>query len=179
MLELIINNFSAISNFAMAISTVGMAYYSKKSIDEMKLTRVEANSAEVVVYFEVDAHRMYLVIENVGSTVAKDVKIKFEPELINSRGRESNTLKKISYLPPNYKIKSFFDMTHSYYSKYKKHPQNKFIISYENIYGEIVEREYESDLNYLKDIHFLNSESETMEMSLYKIRKEITKLRRN
>lgn len=41
-------------------------------------------------------------------------------------------------------------------------------------YGELVEREYESNLDYLSDVHFLTSESETIEMSLYKIRKEIT-----
>jgi len=179
MLKFFIDNFSAISNFAMAIATVGMAYYSKKSIDEMKLTRVETNSAEVVSYFEVDAYRMYLVIENVGNTVAKNVKINMTPELKNSRGRGIDNLKEISYLPPNYKIKTFFDMTHSYRSKYKEYPQNKFIITYENIYGELVEREYESNLDYLSDVHFLTSESETIEMSLYKIRKEITRLRKN
>ena len=174
MFEFIINNFSTISNFAMAITTVGMAYYSKKSIDEMKLTRVESNSAEVIVYFKVDTHRMYLVIENIGNTIAKNVNIKIEPKLKNSTNNKIN-LNEISYLPPNYKIKHFFDMTHSYYDKYKEYPKNKFIITYENIYEKTVKREYESNLDYLKEIHFLTSESETIEMSLYKIQKEIHK----
>lgn len=92
MIEFLTNNFTTISNFAMAIATVVMAYYSKKSIDEIKLTRIETNSAEVVTYFEIDAHRMYLVIENVGNTTAKNVKIEFKPELKNSRRREYNIL---------------------------------------------------------------------------------------
>lgn len=76
MIEFITNNFTTISNFVMAIATFLMVYYSKKSIDEMKLTREKSNSAEVIVYFKVDTHRMYLIIENVGNTVAKNVNIK-------------------------------------------------------------------------------------------------------
>lgn len=163
----------------MAYATYNMANSTKQSVNEMKLTRTEANSAEIVVFIEVEAHRMYLVIKNVGNTVAKNVKIKNKPELINSNNRRINNLKEISYLPPNYTIKTFFDMTHNYYNKFKKYPQNKFFITYENIYGELIEREYESNLNYLNDVHFLSSESETVEMSLYKIRKEITRLRKN
>ena len=177
--SLIVDIMLTIFTAAMAYVTYKMAKSTKESVVEMKLTRVETNSAEVVSYFEVEAHRMYLVIENVGSTVAKNVKIKINPELKNSRGRKIDNLKELSYLPPNYKIKTFFDMTPSYYNKYKEHPQNKFIIIYENIYGELVEREYESNLDYLSDVHFLTSESETVEMSLYKIRKEMTRLRKN
>ena len=171
MIEFITNNFTTISNFVMAIATFLMVYYSKKSIDEMKLTREESNSAEVIVYFKVDTHRMYLIIENVGNTVAKNVNIKIEPELKDSTNNEIN-LNEISFLPPNYKIKHFFDMTHSYYNKYHEYPKNKFIITYENIYEKTIERNYESNLDYLKEIDFLTSESETVEMSLYKIRKE-------
>ena len=63
----------------MAIATCWNGILLQKSIDEMKLTRVETNSAEVVSYFKLDAHRMYLVIENVGNTVAKNIKNKHDP----------------------------------------------------------------------------------------------------
>ena len=159
----------------MAVVTYNMAKSTKESVVEMKLTREETNSAEVVTYFEVDGSRMYLIIENVGKTVAENVEIKFEPELKNSRDFTYPSLKQISYLPPNYKIKTFFDMTHSYYTKNKEYPHITFFISYRNIYGEVINRTYESNLNYLQDIHFLNSESETLEMSLSKIKKEFEK----
>ena len=55
------------------------------------------------------------------------------PKLKNSRDCGIDTKRNL-YLPPNYKIKTFFDMTHSYRSKYKEYPQNKFINTYENIY---------------------------------------------
>lgn len=175
MLSIMIDIILTIVTTAMAYATFNMANSTKKSVDEMKLTREETNSAEVLMYFEIDAHRMYLVIENVGKTIAKDVKIKFEPELKNSHGNEYSELKEISYLPPNYKIKTFFDMTHSYYGKYKEYPHVKFFINYTNIYNKSIVREYESDLHYLNDVGFLGSESETVEMSLYKIKEEFQK----
>ena len=160
----------------MAIETYKMAKSTSKSVEEMKLTRKETNSAEVIMYFEIDSSRMYLVIENVGSTIAKDVKIDYEPLLKNSRGQTFDYLKNISYLPPNYKIKTFFDMTRDYYNKYKDYPQTKFDIEYINVYGDKVSRNYQTDQNYLKNHNFLFSESETVEMSLYKIRKDFDKI---
>lgn len=174
-LSIIIDIILTIVTGVMAYATFNMANSTKKSVNEMKLTREETNSAEVLMYFEIDAHRMYLVIENVGKTIAKDLKIKYEPELKNSKGEKYNELKEISYLPPNYKIKTFFDMTHNYYGKYQEYPNVKFFISYKNIYNIQITREYESDLNYLNDVGFLGSESETVEMSLYKIKEEFQK----
>lgn len=63
-------------------------------------------------------------------------------------------------------------MAHTYYTKYNEYPHINFFITYKNIYGNIIKREYESDLDYLKDVNFLTSESETLEMSLYKIKDE-------
>lgn len=175
-LSIIIDVILTIVTGIMAYATFNMANSTKRSVDEMKLTREETNSAEVLMYFEIDAHRMYLVVENVGKTIAEDVKIKFEPELKNSDGEEYNELKEISYLPPNYKIKTFFDMTHRYYGKYHKYPKVKFFISYKNIYNKPITREYESDLHYLNNVGFLGSESETVEMSLYEIKEEFQQI---
>ena len=75
-ISLIVDIFLTIVTAIMAYVTYKMAKSTKESVVEMKLTRVEANSAEVIAYIEVEAYRMYLVIENIGNTVAKDVKIK-------------------------------------------------------------------------------------------------------
>lgn len=81
MIELITNNLTAISNFAMAIATVVMAYYSKKSIDEMKISRKEANKANIVLYVEQKELHLNFIIKNIGNTMAKDVKIRSNPEI--------------------------------------------------------------------------------------------------
>ena len=139
----------------------------------MKLTREEANSAEVIVYFDVNAPRMYLIIENTGNTIANNVKIQSDPELKNSIGITYNDFYDIPFLPPKHKIKTFFDMTHNY--KNEDFPKFIFQISYQNIYNETLTRRYVHDLNYLKSIGYLNSEMNTIEMSLSKIQKEFKK----
>lgn len=50
MFEFITQHLSEISNFSMAIATVIMVFYTKKSIDEMKISRKEANKANIVFY---------------------------------------------------------------------------------------------------------------------------------
>ena len=70
-------------------------------------------------------------------------------------------------------------MTHSYYGKYKEYPHVKFFINYTNIYNKSILREYESDLHYLNDVGFLGSESETVEMSYIKLKKNFKKQIKN
>ena len=48
----------------MAYETYKMAKSTKTSVEEMHITRKEANSAEVIAYLKVESHRIYLIIEN-------------------------------------------------------------------------------------------------------------------
>ena len=109
-IAIIISTVSAVATVFMVYFTYRMAKSTKESVDEMRLTRKEANSAEVIAYLKVESHRIYLIIENIGNTIAKNVKLSYEPELINSHGQTFENLKQICFLPPNYQIKTFFDM---------------------------------------------------------------------
>ena len=80
MLNFIVEHLSEISNFSMAIATVIMALYSKKSIDEMKISRKEANKANIVFYVELKERHLNFVIKNTGKTTAYDVKIRSNPK---------------------------------------------------------------------------------------------------
>lgn len=102
----------------------------------MKKTRVEANSAEVIMYFNVENNRMYLIVENIGNTVAKDISIEVEPKLKDSHNKDYEHLKEISFLPPNYQIKAFFDMGFNYLKKEDNPVKYKFIITFTNIYND-------------------------------------------
>lgn len=84
------------------------------------------------MYFEVEALRMYLIIENTGNTIANDVKIHSKPD---SRDSTYTDLYDIPFLPPHHKIKTF-DMTNSYNNK--KFPKGTFQISYKNIYNNTI-----------------------------------------
>ena len=70
-------------------------------------------------------------------------------------------------------------MMKSYYGKYGVNPNVNVKVSFENIYGETIQREYNSDLDYLRDMNVLTSEMDSAEMSLHKIYKEIEKYNKN
>ena len=157
----------------MAVATYKMAQSTTESVEEMKKTRVEANSAEVIMYFNVENNRMYLIVENIGNTVAKDISIEVEPELKDSHNKDYEHLKEISFLPPNYQIKAFFDMglTVSAGSDFAVTPE-PFPMRGIQLANEI-KREYISDLSYIKSVSYLTSESDSVEMSLTKIKEEL------
>ena len=90
MLKFIADNFIAISNFAMAVATAIMVYYSKKSIDEMKISRKEANKANIVFYVEQKQMNLNFCIKNIGKTIAHDVKIRSTPEFRYDKKGEFN-----------------------------------------------------------------------------------------
>lgn len=155
MIELITNNLIPISNFAMAIATVGMAYYSKKSIDEMKISRKEANKANIVFYVEQKEFNLNFIIKNIGNTMAKDVKIRSEPEFRYDNTGELNfdSIFKnvIPSFPPGFEIKFSFNDTVYLLNKEENLLYN-ISISFKDIYGETIEEEFIIDFNYLNGL---------------------------
>lgn len=174
-ISIVVTIASTIATVAMVYFTYKMANSTKESVEEMKKTRVEANSAEVIMYFDVQNERMYLIVENIGNTIAKDISIEIDPELKDSDNEKYEHLKEISFLPPNYQIKTFFDMKFHYFNEYGDLPKFRFTITFTNIYNNRIKREYISDLTYLKSVSYLMSESDSIEMSLTKINKEFKK----
>ena len=169
-ISIIIYIISTIVTGIMAVETYIMVCSTKESVEEMKKTRVESNSAEIIMYFTAEYGRIYLIIENVGKTVAKDVSIKSEPELKNSCNNSYEYLKEFPFLPPNYKIKCFFDMGVNYLNE--KNPiKYTFIITFTNIYNDKIKRKYIHDLSYMNNLYYL--ESDSVKMSLTKIKKEL------
>ena len=179
LISLLVDIALTIFTALMALATYKMVTSTNNSVEEMKISRKEANSAEVMLYFKDEGHRIYLIIENFGNTSARNIDISYEPELTNSKGFTYEKLKHVDFLPPHYQIKTFFDMMNQYYGKYGEDPKLKVILSFENIYGEIVKREYKLDLDYLKSIRPLKSEMDSVEMSLHKIYTELEKYNRN
>lgn len=174
-ISIILDVILTIVTALMAYETYKMAKSTKSSVKEMEMNRKEANSAEVIIYFKVESHKIYLVIENVGNTIAKNIEISFETELKNSNGYIFDKFESIDFLPPHYEIKTFFDTITAYHRKYHEEPYMDVKISFENIYGETVNREYKSDMGYLKNVRVLTSEKDSIETLLHKIYKELKK----
>lgn len=66
-------------------------------------------------------------------------------------------------------------MGFNYLKKEDNPVKYKFIITFSNIYNDKIKREYTSDLSYIKSVSYLTSESDSVEMSLTKIKDEFKK----
>lgn len=179
MIEFITNNFIAISNFAMAIATALMAYYSKKSIDEMKISRKEANKANIVFYVEQKEFNLNFIIKNIGNTMAKDVKIRSDPEFKYDAEGEFNfdSIFKsvIPSFPPGFEIKFSFNDT-LYLLNEEENLIYNIYISFKDIYDETIEEEFIIDFNYLNGL-FMRIPND-VDTSLHNINRNIIELKK-
>ena len=101
-----------------AKATQDSARAAENTVQEMKAAREEESAPFVVVYFNYIHSRyqsLYLVVENIGKSIARNIKLEFTPSLqVSQHNRdriENNTLLKngIKSLVPNYKIPIPFD----------------------------------------------------------------------
>lgn len=177
MLKFIMDNLSAISNFAMAIATLGMAYYSKKSIDEMKISRKEENKANILFYVEQKEFNLNFIIKNIGKTMAKDVKIRSTPEFKYDDTGEFNFdsifKNTIPSFPPGFEIKFSFNDT-VYLLNEAESLIYHISISFKDIYDETVKEDFIIDFNYLKGL-FMKVPND-IDSSLHHINKNIEKM---
>jgi len=110
------------------IKTWQIASASKKSTEvsegilkEMKESRDQEVAPYVVAYFDIPYGMplIYLIVRNAGKSVAKDVKLEFQPPLKNSNGEAINDIpfikEGIGSIPPESEIKTFFDTAISYF----------------------------------------------------------------
>jgi len=68
----------------MASSTRESAKASEKMIEEMKDARDQESAPYVVPYININKHMIFFGIKNIGKSVAKNIKIKVEPDLKSS-----------------------------------------------------------------------------------------------
>lgn len=171
----ILTIFSIISNFAMAVATVLMALYSKKSIDEMKISRKEANKANIVFYVEQKEHNLNFIIKNIGNSMAKNVKIRSNPQLKYDDEFNFDSIFKniVPSFPPGFEIKFAFNDTISILNE-SDSLSYTISISFEDIYGEIVKEDFIIDLSYLNNL-FLKIPND-VDSSLHNINKNMEKI---
>jgi hypothetical protein len=85
------------------------------TVNEMKEAREQENAPYIVVYFDIptNKHLIYLIIKNVGKSIATDVKLTFTPSLSSRVFKDINDTplikNGISSLPPNYELRTLFD----------------------------------------------------------------------
>ena len=170
------------------IKTWQIASASKKStkvsediLKEMKESRDQEVAPYVVAYFDIPYGKhwiLYLVVKNVGKSVAKNVKLEFEPPLRNSNEEKISEIplikKGIGSIPPGYEIRTFFDSAISYFNKSELPLTYKVKISYSGgLRSDIRSIEQIMDLYAFKGISFLD------EKGTHELVKKVEKIVKN
>ena len=121
-LSLIFLIIYVVKTWEMASATRKAAEATEKSVIEMQATRDQETAPYVIAYFDIPtgSSLVYLVVKNIGHTIATQVKLNFTPPLTTSNNNppleEMNFVKNgIESMPPNYEIRTFFDSTSSYF----------------------------------------------------------------
>jgi len=166
-----------IKTWQMASASKKSAEISEEILKEMKESRDQEIAPYVVAYFDIPYGKpcIYLVIKNVGKSVAKDVKLEFQPPLKNSKGEEINDIPLIKdgigSIPPGYEIRTFFDSGISYFNKSNLPLTYKVKISYSGgLRLDTRNIEQVMDLSAFKGLIFLN------EKGMHELVKEVEKL---
>ena len=146
-----------IKTWHMASATKKMAEVSKGTLREMKESRDLLIRPYVTVYFDFPPGQAWigLVIENTGSGPARDVNLKFDPSLRNSRRNlmDLEVFKKgISLLPPRQKLKLFFDIGFSYFGKHLPMRYEVEVTYRGGLEDAIRQENYTLDLSIHKDL---------------------------
>lgn len=157
-------------------ATVRMAKASENSLKEMIKIHDEETAPYVIVYFDkpYGTSLINLVIKNIGKTVARNVKIRFEPELKNSN-YSNPRIKKVSErkflkdgipsLAPGEEISTFFDTARAYFDNKSLPLQYKVTVSYEGgLLNSRRELEYTLDIDAKTDTFYIEREKGIQEL---------------
>ncbi|KZX17135.1 hypothetical protein MBCUT_03670 [Methanobrevibacter cuticularis] len=158
-----------IATASLAIGTFILAFFTKKTANEMTRTRKETNQANVMLYFKEQNNILYLVVKNFGDTEARNVKIYSNPPIENSKGYNYDSLfeSMLSNFPPGYEVFTFFDVPINYIKKFGSNfPRYGITIEFDDIYNEHHIQECDMDLRYIQNIEFLGSEEDSIESSM-------------
>lgn len=177
----------------MASSTRESAKASEKMIEEMKNARDQESAPYVIPYININKHMMYFGIKNVGRSVAKNIKIEFEPELMSSifgeKIRDISLIKNgLSSLPPGHELSTFFDVSHIYLNRSDFPSRYLVKVSYEGglhqkprYYEQILDLSAYKDMIPDEDMNLDDVVKILKDLSKYdkKISEELEKIERN
>lgn len=114
--------FTLAKNWEMASAARDAAEASRATLEEMRDARDDETAPYVVVHFDIPHGKqlLYLVIKNIGKSVATDVQITFDPILSDTRGKKFSAFPiftdGIKTLPPDYEIKTLVDVSFEFYN---------------------------------------------------------------
>ncbi|MFI1394260.1 hypothetical protein [Streptomyces sp. NPDC020681] len=177
---------------AAFFSAVWVGFYARSQarsaagqLEEAKQARREQNEPYVVVDIQAEGRGssvLYLVIENIGPTMARNVKISVSPELTSSHGEDVGTslndalARTIAMLPPRRRLEYFFDSHKRFDSGM---PMTfDFTVTAHGPAGPVEELRYTVDLNVLTESLIGERPSKRLEEKVQKLTDEVKGLSR-
>lgn len=125
----IIQTVTLIALIFYVVDTRKIARASQKSVDvardtlnEMRIAREEETAPYIVVYFDIPIgeHLIYIVIKNLGKSIAENITFEFNPPLQCSDSRFLDQLNIISdgigVMPPQFEYRTLFDTSIEYFN---------------------------------------------------------------
>lgn len=177
-----------VKTWEMASATRKAAEATEKSVLEMRETRDQETAPFVVAYFDFQAEPglIYLVVKNIGRTVATQVRLTFTPELYfgddNYLLKEAGFLKNgIESMPPNYEIRTLIDSSSRYFGNNELPLKYNVEITY---YGGIESKQritiQQLDLSANKGILYTHSKTmNDLVIQVEKLVKEVNEISRS
>jgi hypothetical protein len=169
LLSLIFLIIYVIKTWEMASATRKSAEATEKSVIELRETRDQESSPYIIVYFDVqiESRVIYLVVKNIGRTIATQVHLQFTPSL--QRSDDFPCLMELSFIkngiasmPPNYEIRTLIDSTPAYFGNNELPLKFHVIITY---YGGVIAKqrvvEQTLDLSANKGLMFIRPKNIT------------------
>jgi len=110
-----------VKTWEMASATRRAAEATERSVSEMREARDQETAPYVVVYFDVvsGSNLIYLVVKNIGRSIAEKIRLVFTPPLCTSgivRIEELSLIKDgIESMPPGYEVRTLFDPAPKYF----------------------------------------------------------------
>lgn len=176
----------AVSSLCTVAIALAAAFFAARQVREARRTREAQAQPFVVVDIQpgkVWANCLTLVIENIGTTLARDVKITFDPSVtttLSDSGLPGGALLQegIAVLPPGRRIETLFDMSHD--RQQEALPlRYEVTVEFADFRSKQMEPlRYVVDLGYLYDLEFIGEKTlHNVAESLDKIRREIERWR--
>lgn len=127
-----------------AVSAHEQAEASKTMAYEMKSTREMQTTPSIIAYFDNPRSIMLdLVVKNIGYGIAKDVRLKISPPLLDYKERDITELslfkKGIDFFPPGQEFRQFVGVSTSFFSEDSQRPlEYNLTVSYSNVEENLV-----------------------------------------
>ncbi len=170
-----------VKTWHIASATKVAAGVSALSLQEMKEARDQEIAPYVVVYFDMPRgeHFIYLVVKNIGRSIARDVKLQFSPRLIGISQEDFTNLPMIrdgiASMPPNHEIRTLVDSTVAFFNEKSDRP-----LTYQvnvSFYGGLKDTQRLSE--HVLDLTAYKGLSWITRRGLHELTNEVEKISRN